>query len=308
MTAYLAAGDWGTSAFRLWLLAKDGSVLAERRSDEGLMAARAAGGFETVLERHLSGLGAPADLPVLLCGMVGARSGWVEADYLDAPLSLASIGAHATPVPGLQRAVRILPGVAQRDPTRPDVMRGEETKLLGLDLADGLVVMPGTHAKWVRLAGGRLRSFATFMTGELFAHLSTSARSVLREALSDGEVAADDPAFLDGVREGVAEPAAILNRLFQLRAGWLLDRRERPENLARLSGLLLGLECAGARAVLGEAAAAPVVVAAGATAGRHAAALEIAGFGASRCVDAEDAVRAGLLVAARTAFARDRAA
>lgn len=307
MTPRLAAGDWGTSAFRLWLLAEDGTVLAERRSDEGLMAARAAGGFETVLERHLSALGAPADLPVLLCGMVGARSGWVEAAYLDAPLALASIGAHATPAPDLRRPVRILPGIAQRDPARPDVMRGEETKLLGLDLADGLVVMPGTHGKWVRLSGGRLESFATFMTGEIFAHLSASQRSVLREALAEGEVTADDPAFRDAVAEAAAEPASILNRLFQLRAGWLLEQRERPANLARLSGLLLGLECAGARDLFGSAAQ-PVLVASGAAANRHAAALEIAGFGAPTRVDAEDAVRAGLLAAARTAFDEELAA
>lgn len=36
--AYIAV-DWGTSSFRLWLMDGAGGVLAERRSDEGMMAA-----------------------------------------------------------------------------------------------------------------------------------------------------------------------------------------------------------------------------------------------------------------------------
>ena len=75
-------------------------------------------------------------------------------------------------MPGQDRDIRILPGIAQRDPKAPDVMRGEETQLLGalgVDAADDAVVcMPGTHSKWVRANGGTVERFATFMTGELF--------------------------------------------------------------------------------------------------------------------------------------------
>jgi 2-dehydro-3-deoxygalactonokinase len=63
--------------------------------------------------------------------MAGARQGWVEAGYVDTPARLASILEHAVPVPGQDRDIRILPGIAQRDPKAPDVMRGEETQLLG---------------------------------------------------------------------------------------------------------------------------------------------------------------------------------
>src|SRR4051812_50197844 len=69
--AYVAV-DWGTSSFRLWLVDRAGHVLAERRSDEGMLAAAKAG-FAGVLQSHLAAVEAPEHLPVLVCGMAGGR-------------------------------------------------------------------------------------------------------------------------------------------------------------------------------------------------------------------------------------------
>src|SRR5258708_4265395 len=79
--AAYAAVDWGTSSFRLWLVDRGGGVLEERRSQEGMMAA-AKLGFAAVLQSHLDAVGAANDLPVVVCGMAGARQGWVEAGYI----------------------------------------------------------------------------------------------------------------------------------------------------------------------------------------------------------------------------------
>lgn len=290
----LAAADWGTSRFRLWLLDPEGRVLAERRSDEGLAEAGAAG-FATVLETHLEALGAAADLPVLVCGMAGSRQGWVEAPYLPVPVALAEIPRAAVPVPGARRPVLILPGLSQADP--PDVMRGEETQLLGTALADGTVCLPGTHSKWAVLEGGRVTRFATFMTGELFDLLAH--RSILRHGLG---TPAGGPAFADGVAAALAAPETVLTRLFGLRAAGLLGAAAPDAAASRLSGLLVGLELAGARAAFG--AAGPVaLVASGPLAALYGQALALAGFSALP-QDAEAAVRAGLLGAARPAFGR----
>jgi 2-dehydro-3-deoxygalactonokinase len=89
--AYVAV-DWGTSSFRLWLVDRTGQVLAERCSDEGMMAAAKAG-FAGVLQSHLAAVDAPAQLPVLVCGMAGARTGWVEAGYVDTPAPLSATSA-----------------------------------------------------------------------------------------------------------------------------------------------------------------------------------------------------------------------
>src|SRR5215471_12998977 len=145
--AYVAV-DWGTSSFRLWLVGNEGGVLGERRSGEGMTTA-AQTGFAEVLQSHLAAVSAPEDLPVIVCGMAGARQGWVEAGYIDTPTSLAAILTGAVSVPGQKRDVRILPGLAQRSKEAPDVIRGEETQLLGAmpsgAAGEQMVCMPGTH-------------------------------------------------------------------------------------------------------------------------------------------------------------------
>lgn len=297
MSAFVAAVDWGTSSLRVWLMAADGAVLDEARSDEGMMQARTAG-FDAVLERHLADLGAAPDLPVMVCGMAGARQGWREAPYLDTPASLADIAAAAIRVDGAGRDVRILPGAAQRDPDWPDVMRGEETQLLGLGaqgIRSGLVCMPGTHSKWVELEDDAIRRFATFMTGDVFGGLG--GHTILRLALEEAaETTADHPAFLDTVGETLAEPQDALGRLFAIRAGPLLGVRDAAEGQARLSGIVIGLELAGAVSRFGTLDGV-VLVGSGRLGALYRAALETAGADI-RGVDADEAVRAGLHAAA----------
>lgn len=286
--------DWGTTSFRLWAVDADGAVLAERRSSEGLTSA---GDFDAVLESHAAALGVGIDVPAILCGMVGARTGWLEAPYLDAPVQLSDVAGRASRVKAASRAVFILPGVCQRHPA-PDVMRGEETKLLGLGRDDGLVLMPGTHTKWARLDGGFLSGFSTFMTGEIFAHLRGAPTSVLRQAVGDAPLAqTSGPVFADAVRAGFEAPERLANAAFGVRAGWLIDGTPAADGLARLSGLLIGAEIAGARTLYSNLDG---VVPLGAGPGAQAyldalAALDIAH---APPVDADGCVRAGLSRAA----------
>jgi 2-dehydro-3-deoxygalactonokinase len=300
VTAAFAAVDWGTSSFRLWLLDAAGNVLAERRSREG-MASAARTGFAAILAGHLDALGASADLPVVICGMAGARQGWLESPYVPVPARLEDILAGSIEVPGQGRHIRILPGLAQLAEHAPDVMRGEETQLAGVMplFATGthLICMPGTHSKWVTAADGVVERFATFLTGELFALLST--QSILRHALGSEPAAAapDSAAFRDGCAEaldsGCLEPA-----LFRIRAGSLLRDLGPAEAASRLSGLLIGAEIASARRALPDVGGEVILVASGALGLLYRAALEIANCRVLSA-DADEAVRAGLLEAAK---------
>jgi 2-dehydro-3-deoxygalactonokinase len=298
MTPFCAAIDWGTSSFRLWLLSADGAVLAERRSDDGMTRA-AATGFDVVLERHLAELGAAQNLPVIVCGMAGARQGWREAGYLDTPADVAEIIRSALRVEGYPRDVRILSGIAQRDANAPDVMRGEETQLMGLvadGIGSGLVCMPGTHSKWVTLRAGKVEGFSTYMTGELFDALSR--HSILSAAVGGvSEIHPGDPAFLDAANSAIGNSAAFSNLLFQLRSGQLLGFAPPAEGAARLSGLLIGLELAGAMARHGPVTEI-VLVASGALGALYRSVLEARGL-TVRAFDANEAVRRGLWSAAR---------
>jgi len=247
MPAFCAAADWGTTNFRLWLLEGTGQVLAERESDEGLRAC-IPDRFEKVLERHLADLGAARDLPVVIAGMAGARSGWCEAPYLETPAVLTELARQAVRV-GIQgRDVRILPGVCQDHAEKPDVIRGEETQVLGAlqqGQDGGVFCLPGTHSKWVEVKDGRLTAFTTFMTGELFDVLSR--HSILSE--SAGAAEADlqgSPTFLTALREVAEGEAGLMERLFSVRAASLLHGQSTEEGRARLSGLLIGAEIAAA--------------------------------------------------------------
>ncbi len=296
--AYVAV-DWGTSSFRLWLIGDDGSVLGERRSDEGMTAA-AQTGFAAVLQSHLDVLSAPEGIPVIICGMAGARQGWVEAGYIDTPASLAAILTGAVSVPGQRRDIRILPGLAQRSIEAPDVIRGEETQLLGALSPDShgeqIVCMPGTHSKWVRVVDGMVSGFSTFMTGELFDVITR--HSILAHAVAGADaMPADTAAFEAAVAAAFRQPALATNLIFGARAGQLLHGLGAAGAQGRISGTLIGIEIAGALSTAGKQATITLVAS-----GRLQSLYETAFRTLSlswQTIDADAAVRRGLSAAAK---------
>jgi 2-dehydro-3-deoxygalactonokinase len=302
--AYVAV-DWGTSSFRLWLIDRADRVLAERRSDEGMMAAAKAG-FAAVLQSHLDAVGAAADLPVIICGMAGARQGWVEAGYVDTPARLGAILERAARVGGQSRDIRILPGIAQRDAKAPDVMRGEETQLLGalgLDAADDAIVcMPGTHSKWVTVQGGAVARFATFMTGELFSVVARD--TILSHAVAGAEEAEDARAFRSAVLAAFEAPARAANLLFQVRSRQLLFGGTQAAACETISGTLIGLELAAGLAADARGKAV-TLLASGRLERLYRAALDALSV-TVRPVDADEAVRRGLSMAARAIWISDK--
>lgn len=294
---FCAAADWGTSNLRLWLLAVDGLPLMELRSEEGLTKVPDRD-FAGVLDRKLAELGAESDLPVVICGMAGSRQGWVEAPYVETPAVLDDVLNKAIRAPHPTREVRILPGIAQNRSGRPDVMRGEETQLLGLGHTGGetIVCMPGTHCKWVSLDGSRVTGFTTFLTGELF-NLFSSA-SLLRHSVDPAaRVMPDDADFLDSCRQLLDAPDQLPARLFSIRAASLLQGLTPPRASAVLSGMLIGAEIGAARKSFQSGSL--VLVGSGRLGQLYRAALAMAGFNVEPA-EAEGLVRAGLFAAART--------
>lgn len=283
--------DWGTSSFRGWLMSADGAPLAESRGSEGMLHCVSAG-FAPVLRDHLARLGAAEGTPVLICGMAGARQGWVEAPYLKTPTRLDGLheGAIRVDAPG---DIRILPGIAQARPDRPDVMRGEETQLRGVTEPGftGLVCIPGTHSKWIAIEAGHIVEFSTYMTGELFSVISQ--HSILTHAIEATEaVAMDGQPFREGLARALAQSTALTASLFRLRASQLLGFEQRADGAARLSGLLIGTEIADAVHRHGPLHSVRLI-AAGALGQLYAAALATQGLEVTT-VDAEQASRLGL--------------
>jgi 2-dehydro-3-deoxygalactonokinase len=237
------AADWGTTHLRVWAM-QGGTVLDHAQSESG-MAKLERNQFEpALLELVEPWLGA-GTTPVIACGMVGARQGWVEAPYASVPCK-PDHSEHALPActdPRLH--VRVIPGLKQNAPA--DVMRGEETQISGfLTLNpgwDGVICLPGTHTKWVHISAGEVVSFQTFMTGEQFDLLSGS--SVLRHSVDTTDW--DKPAFDEALSDSLSRPERLAANLFNLRARDLLTGVPKGTARARLSGLLIGSELAAAR-------------------------------------------------------------
>ena len=237
--------DWGTTNLRAWAMGAEG-VLAEASSDDG-MGSLTRDGFEPALLRLIAPWLSGAPVPVLACGMVGSRQGWHEAPYRAVPCAPLQAGALVSvPVKDPRITVQIAPGLKQMKPA--DVMRGEETQIAGA-LAlypgfDGAMCLPGTHSKWAQISAGEVVSFQTYLSGEMFALLSS--QSVLRHGMAgDGW---DDAAFDAGVTEGMTRPERLAANLFRLRAEGLIADLDADAARARLSGLLIGAELSASRA------------------------------------------------------------
>ncbi len=298
MTADWIAVDWGTSNLRAWGMGASG-VLVHGESHEG-MGTLSRDGFEPALLRVVAPwLEDGRVTPVIACGMVGARQGWIEAVYRSVPCSPVS-AAQMTLAPTMDMRIRVLiaPGLSQARPA--DVMRGEETQIAGA-LAlnpgfDGVFCLPGTHSKWTHVSAGEVVSFQTFMTGEVFALLST--QSVLRHGMATEGF--DGAAFDTGVDEALSRPNDLAARLFRLRAEGLLHGLTPLSARSRLSGLLIGAELAAARPYwLGQPVA---LVGAEGLSSAYARALAIQGVTA-RILPDTDCTLAGLTALARELLA-----
>jgi 2-dehydro-3-deoxygalactonokinase len=233
--------DWGTTSLRAYRIGLGGSVV-DRLDRPGGILTVGDGRFPDALREAIGTWLDEGETRVLLCGMVGSRQGWVEAPYLRCPAGPGEIAAATVPIPFEGAEIRLVPGLTTEDASgTPDVMRGEETKLVALADALGqagaLACMPGTHSKWARLEGGRVTGFTTHMTGEAFAALSQ--HTILARTSSDGP---DMPAaFARGVSRA-RQPGGLLHHLFGARTLHLMGRLEQAETRSFLSGLLIGHE------------------------------------------------------------------
>jgi 2-dehydro-3-deoxygalactonokinase len=169
----------------------------------------------------------------------------------------------------------------------PDVMRGEETQVLGAAIEDGTVVLPGTHSKWVRVERGRIVGFTTWMTGEVFAVLAS--HSILGRLMT-GE-AEDEDAFARGLARGAASGGALLHELFGVRTQGLFGAVPATGLRDYLSGVLIGAELAGAQPGARDGPLA--LIGAPALVRRYERALARLGR-AARVIDAETATTRGL--------------
>ena len=80
--------DWGSSNLRVWALDNNNAILDSISSNDGMLGL-ATSEFEPLLFEKISKWGVrDVKIPILCCGMVGSKQGWVEAPYASIPYSL----------------------------------------------------------------------------------------------------------------------------------------------------------------------------------------------------------------------------
>jgi 2-dehydro-3-deoxygalactonokinase len=287
--------DWGTTSCRAYLIGADGKVLDRRLDGPGILKIENSA-FGVALDAMI---GAWPKLPVILSGMIGSRQGWKEAPYATCPAGADDIVKALSRIEWGELTIALVPGLSTEIHEMPDVMRGEETQILGaLALSgknEGLFLLPGTHSKWAEVRGGRIVSFRTFMTGEVFGALKE--HTILGRLMRDSEMP-DAYAFFRGVSEGMRlkSAGALLNRVFATRTYGLVDRLADTGLSDYLSGLLIGAEVAEATR---QTSAAVTIVASPALALRYTDTLR--SFDRENALAPEDCVAAGHWRIARAA-------
>jgi len=256
------AVDWGTSSFRAALLAPNGEVLDELSTPRGILSFKPhefVPYLVATCERFTAKGASAGGNMFLLSGMIGSKNGLLEVPYCPCPATASDIAAALGWVDtgAADLNIAIVPGVRHRF---DDVMRGEETQVFGaaavLGVQNAIMVLPGTHSKWVQLAGGAITQFNTFMTGEFYALLAQ--HSILAKSLpdvGDKPAALDRSAFLQGMdraQKSNTVGQSLLGNAFSTRVKSLFNALQPAQAASYLSGLVIGDELAAMRLPAGS--------------------------------------------------------
>lgn len=269
MKNYLLGCDWGTSSFRLRLInSTDIQLIGEITSQEGVantFTAWKANGepkgisraqfFRLQLQRQINLLAKQLvvnldDIPVVISGMASSSIGMDEVPYATLPFpidgSLASIKRIDTQT-DFAHDIILISGVR----TEHDVMRGEETQLIGLlallntlhfNSEESILIFPGTHSKHIYIQNQQVVDLQTFMTGEIFNLMSNY--SILKDSVEATGLVDFEESELDAFKSGINQShhSSILNSLFRVRTNQLFNQLTKRQNALYLSGLLIGNE------------------------------------------------------------------
>ena len=288
--------DWGTSSLRAFLIGAGGEVLDHISKPLGIMQIKD-GDFERSFNDLVGPWQQAIDLPIIASGMITSRNGWVETPYVSVPSGVQQLAdALVTHKTSDGTTITFVTGMTADHNGAPDVMRGEETQIIGasgLGMSNGIFVMPGTHSKWITVSCDQIVDYSTYMTGEVFAALSK--HTILATLMEYAPFKED--AFRKGCAVGLAEGSNFLHDLFGVRSLPLFGKITGTMVKDYLSGLLIGAEVKGAD--VAQIKGPVTIIGRDDLADRYEIALSIAGLKTNRAPD--DIVARGHFMVAQAA-------
>lgn len=243
--------DWGTTRLRAALCEFSGneSIVLDTLSGPGILAARHS------VEVTLFDLISPwtrehGQVPVLLSGGVGSNIGWRTTPYLPCPFTVRDLAGHCTSFTTRGRDIVIVPGLECTNSFGgTDTMRGEELQILGWLRADParssgthLVCLPGTHTKWALIEDGRIMTFQSAVTGELYALMRDHSILLAQNGGSARTPASGSDAFSLGVAACRDAKGRLSHALFSTRSRLLKGEFDGDAAASYLSGILIAAD------------------------------------------------------------------
>jgi len=195
MTRYITV-DSGTTNTRIYLV-ENGEITDTARLAIGCSSKESRARLTKELKAAISmlisshGLKETDITRIIASGMIGSEFGLLRLEHITAPAGISELkaGSHETILDEISTIpFFFIPGVKTAGKTLLDfdMMRGEETELMGLldgDCGEYIYVLPGSHSKIIKLDGrGRITDFKTTLSGEMIAALSK--HTILSSAVS----------------------------------------------------------------------------------------------------------------------------
>lgn len=238
--------DWGTTNLRAYWVNEDRQVVNTRVSDQGL--SNPPNDFGQCLTNLIQPwLNEAPQTAIIISGMVGSPSGWVEVPHIPCPAGLSDLASAAYRLADfLHGNAWMIPGVKGTGiGGSPDVMRGEEVQFFGAQALlteqgkpwPDIWCFPGTHNKWIR-CGDRISGFSTSMVGEFYE--LARRHSLLSQSLSSTGNPSDDPTLFVKGLDASQQPGGLLHHLFSVRTLQLLGTHDPNQGHDYLSGILIG--------------------------------------------------------------------
>jgi len=265
MKNLLLCCDWGTTSFRLRLVnIQDQEVVGEILSLDGIASTFNSWKaiedtvldkqtfFTNHLQKQISLLASQLHMKldgtvIIISGMASSSIGLFEVPYANLPFDLdgSLVNVHRfESTADCPHDILLISGICSED----DVMRGEETQMIGLvellklSGKDSILIFPGTHSKHLYIKGNKLVDFQTYMTGEVFKIVS--AHSILKDSIEISVLPEYSLEEKNAFRLGVqsTDSTGVLKGLFRVRTNQLFNKLTKKENACYLSGLLIGSE------------------------------------------------------------------